>query len=96
MNTDQRSNHRGAAGDAAEMSRVVRAAIAQVAPDVDSEEIPAAVDFADHAALDSMDFLAVITAVEHRTGISVPELDYPLVTTIDDFAAYLTRSDSEG
>jgi acyl carrier protein len=97
MNTDQRPRQeRDAPGDAAEMSRAVRAAIAQVAPDVDSEEIPADVDFADHAALDSMDFLAVITAVEQRTGIGVPELDYPSVTTIADFAAYLVRSESEG
>ena len=97
MNMDQRSRpDQGAPGDAAEMSRTVRAAISHVAPDVDAEEIPDDADFVDHAALDSMDFLAVITAVEQRTGIGVPELDYPSVTTIADFAAYLVRSEREG
>jgi acyl carrier protein len=70
---------------------VVRGAIEHVAPDVVAGDIPGDVDFAEWAALDSMDFLAVLTTIEERTGIAVPELDYPEIATIDAFAAYLDR-----
>lgn len=70
---------------------VVRRAIEHVAPDVMADDIPTDADFADWAELDSMDFLAVLTTIEERTGIAVPELDYPDITTIADFAAYLER-----
>ena len=97
MTTNHASDHHsGTARDLSETIGEVRAAITRVAPDVDAEEIPADADFADYADLDSMDFLAVLTAVEERTGIGVPELDYPSVTTIADFAAYLARREEEG
>ena len=70
---------------------VVRGAIEHVAPDVMADDIPGDADFAEWAELDSMDFLAVLTTIEQRTGIAVPELDYPEITTIGGFAAYIDR-----
>lgn len=68
---------------------IVFAAIRKVAPDVDTTTLPTDVDFRDEAELDSMDFIGILTAVHEATGVEVPETDYPLITTVDDFAEYL-------
>lgn len=69
---------------------IVLAAITKVAPDVDPETLPGDVDFREEADLDSMDFIGILTAVHEASGIEVPEIDYPLITTVDDFAEYLS------
>ena len=69
---------------------IVFAAIRKIAPDVDTTTLPTDVDFREEAELDSMDFIAILTAVQEATGVEVPETDYPLITTVDDFADYLT------
>lgn len=68
---------------------IVLTAITRVAPDVDPTTLPCDVDFREEAELDSMDFIGVLTAVHEATGFEVPEVDYPLITTVDDFADYL-------
>jgi acyl carrier protein len=75
-----------------DMIDVVREAIERVAPDVDARTIDVTADYREEAELDSMDFLTLITTVEERTGVAVPELDYPEVMTIERFAAYLLAS----
>jgi acyl carrier protein len=65
-------------------------AIVKIAPDVDPTTLPDDVDFREEAELDSMDFLAVLTAVHEATGVSVPETDYSEIVTIERFADYLT------
>lgn len=69
---------------------IVLAAITKVAPNVDPATLPGDVDFREEADLDSMDFIGILTAVHAATGIEVPEIDYPLITTVDAFAAYLS------
>ena len=68
---------------------IVLAAITKVAPDVDPTTLPGDVDFREEADLDSMDFIGILTAVHEATGVEVPEIDYPQITTVDAFAAYL-------
>lgn len=70
---------------------IVLAAITKVAPDVDPSSLPGDVDFREEADLDSMDFIGILTAVHQATGVEVPEIDYPLVTTLDSFAEYLAQ-----
>lgn len=70
---------------------IVLAAITKVAPDVDPSSLPGDVDFREEADLDSMDFIGILTAVHQATGVEVPEIDYPLVTTVDSFAEYLAQ-----
>ena len=36
-----------------------------------------------------MDFLGVVVAIHERTGIEIPERDYPKLSTLDDAVAYL-------
>ena len=71
-------------------AEIVRRAIEQIAPDVDAAALAGDVDYRDEAALDSMDFLAVLEVVRTRTGVEVPERDYERILTIDGFARYLT------
>ena len=68
---------------------IVLAAITKIAPDVDPSALPGDVDFREEAELDSMDFIGILTAVHEATGVESPELDYPLITTVDAFADYL-------
>jgi acyl carrier protein len=39
--------------------------------------------------LDSMDFLNFMIGLHERTGVEIPELDYPQVATVEGCAAYL-------
>jgi acyl carrier protein len=70
--------------------QIILDAIERIAPDVDTSALPGDVDFREEAELDSMDFLSVLTTVEQATGVTVPEIDYPRIITIDQFADYLT------
>ncbi len=70
--------------------QIILDAIERIAPDVDTAMLPTDVDFREEAELDSMDFLSVLTTVEQATGVTVPEIDYPRIITIDQFAEYLT------
>jgi acyl carrier protein len=68
---------------------VVLAAIGAVAPDADLSTVDTATDLAEQLDLDSMDFLNVVEAIYDATGIEIPERDYPKLTTLETFAAYL-------
>ena len=46
----------------------------------------------DELDLDSMDFLNLVTALHNETGIDVPERDYPRLSTIDGFVAYVAQA----
>ena len=68
---------------------VILAAVAQVAPDADLGTIDPKADLTEQLELDSMDFLNVVVAVNEATGVEIPERDYPELSTLDRFAAYL-------
>ena len=73
-----------------EPRQIIRDAIERIAPDVDASTIPDDVDFREEAELDSMDFLSVLNTVHDATGVEVPESDYPKISTIADFADFLS------
>jgi acyl carrier protein len=60
-----------------------------IAPEVDIAGVDPAADLREAMDIDSMDFLNFITAVHHRLGIDIPELDYPKLVTLDGAIAYL-------
>jgi acyl carrier protein len=41
--------------------------------------------------LDSMDFMNFVVALHERTGIDIPEADYPRLRTLNGAIAYLGR-----
>jgi len=48
-------------------------------------------DLRDAIDLDSMDFLNFVIALHERTGVDIPEADYPRLRTLDGAIAYLER-----
>jgi|GEM_PF-679888 acyl carrier protein len=82
------------AADEAVMRGVIDALHA-VAPDVASVQIAPDARLREVLELDSIDFVAFLTAVHERFGVDVPERDYRHVQTLQDCVAYLRRRMAE-
>ena len=68
---------------------VVREVLGGIAPDVDLALVAPDADLRTEADLDSMDFLGLVEGIAGRTGVEIPESDYPRVRSLDGLAAYL-------
>jgi acyl carrier protein len=72
-----------------DIRKVVQEELNNIAPEVDLATIDPAMDLREAFDIDSMDFLNFITAIHHRLGVNIPELDYPKLVTLDGAVAYL-------
>ena len=68
---------------------VVQEELNNIAPEVDLASVDPAADLREAIDINSMDFLNFITAIHHRLGIDIPELDYPKLVTLDGAVAYI-------
>ncbi len=75
-----------------ELRDIVITALTEVAPEVDPAAIDPDEDLVEQLDIDSMDFLNVVVAVHERTGIEIPERDYPKLSTLDGAVAYLVAA----
>jgi acyl carrier protein len=82
--------------EATEADEVLRQALAVVAPDVDLDGAGPDDDITYKLDLDSMDLLDLVTNVYERTGVDIPERDYPTIRTRRGFATYLVAATSHG
>jgi acyl carrier protein len=73
----------------ADIRRLVQDELGNIAPEADLAALDPGADLREALDIDSMDFLTFITAVHHRTGIDVPERDYPKLVTLDGAVKYL-------
>jgi acyl carrier protein len=73
--------------DAAE--QVVREVLAQIAPEADFDAIDRSAQLQDELDLDSINFIDLMAGIHERTGLDIPERDYPLVATFDGCVSYL-------
>lgn len=64
----------------------------RIAPEVDLDEVDADALLREAMDLDSMDFLNLVTALHEETGIDVPERDYPSLSTVAGFVAYVAAA----
>ena len=64
--------------------------LAKVAPDIDPQTVEDGDHIQDDLELDSMDVLNLVTALHERTGVDIPEQDYPRIATVKLAVAYLT------
>ena len=64
--------------------------VASIAPEADVDAADPRKPIQEELDLDSMDMLSLFTALADRTGIDVPERDYPKLASIDGFVAYVT------
>lgn len=73
-----------------DIRKVVQEELGNIAPEADLTSLDPAADLREALDIDSMDFLNFITAIHHRLGIDIPEIDYPKLDTLDGAVAYLT------
>jgi acyl carrier protein len=76
--------------DAAIMA-IMREVLAAIAPEADLDSVAGNADLRETLDLDSMDFLNFMSGLHDRTGIDIPEADYPKLFTLDGAIAYLRR-----
>ncbi len=72
-----------------EIRKIVQEELNNIAPEVDLTTVDPAADLREAIDIDSMDFLNFVTALHHRTGIDIPEIDYPKLATLSGIVAYL-------
>lgn len=68
---------------------VVQEELSNIAPEINLSAINPTADLREALDIDSMDFLNFVTAVHHRLGVDVPELDYPKLITLNGAVKYL-------
>jgi acyl carrier protein len=68
---------------------VIEEELGNIAPEIDLKQVDASADLRDALDIDSMDFLNFITAIHHRLGIDIPEIDYPKLSTLEGAVGYL-------
>jgi acyl carrier protein len=67
----------------------IKAALYAVAPDLEGEPLAADTRYRDQFEFDSMDFLRFVMELHRRTGVEIPERDYPRLETLAAGVAYL-------
>ena len=72
-----------------EARAMVAEILGRIAPGEDLTDVEPDADLRDEIDLDSLDFLGMVESIKERTGVDVPEEDYPKVRTLAGVAAYL-------
>jgi acyl carrier protein len=67
-------------------------ALTVVAPDVDPGGDRSDRDLAEQLDIDSMAFLNIVVAIHEKTGIEIPERDYPELSTLSDAVTHLVAA----
>ena len=65
--------------------------LTRIAPDIEADDVADDDHIQDDLELDSMDVLNLVTALHERTGIDIPEADYPQIATLALAVEYLSR-----
>jgi len=71
-----------------EIKSMVCEILSEIAPDMDPASVGGDEDLREALDLDSMDFMNFVVAMHERTGLDIPERDYPKLRTLDGVIAY--------
>jgi acyl carrier protein len=71
----------------------VLAALNEVAPDVETDELDGAERLRHDLELDSLDFLRLLETLARTTGVTASEDDYPGLTTVQSLVDYVAARD---
>ncbi|MFE2476036.1 phosphopantetheine-binding protein [Streptomyces sp. NPDC059389] len=75
---------------------LIKDVLTDVVPGADAAALSRDENFRESLEMDSLDFLNFIEALSERTGLALPETDYPALTTLDGCADYVaSRSSAE-
>ena len=77
----------------AEIRQLAAELLSDIAPETDPAALPGDRDIREELDIDSMDFLNFIVALAKRTGLSIPEEDYPRLFTMDGIEAYVREQE---
>ncbi|WP_460520406.1 acyl carrier protein [Flindersiella endophytica] len=69
----------------------VREALQRIAPDVDAEHLESGTRLREDLELDSLDFEGFIVQLSERSGHTIAEDDYPLLSSVGDCETYLVK-----
>ena len=72
-----------------DIRKVVQEELNNIAPEIDIAGVDPGADLHEAMDIDSMDFLNFITAIHHRLGIDIPEIDYPKLFTLAGSITYI-------
>jgi acyl carrier protein len=72
-----------------DIRKAVQEELNNIAPEVDMAKVDPTADLREVVDIDSMDFLNFVTAIHHRLGLDIPEIDYPKLITLDGAIAYI-------
>lgn len=77
--------------NAVEIKKMATEILSTIAPEADFSSVSDSKDLRDALDLDSMDFLNFIIGLSQRSGVPIPEADYPQLSTISGIVGYLIR-----
>jgi len=72
-----------------DIRKMLQEELNNIAPEVDMASVDPDADLREAIDIDSMDFLNFITAIHHRLGLDIPEVDYPKLITLAGATAYI-------
>jgi acyl carrier protein len=72
-----------------DIRKIVQEELGNIAPEADLQKLDPTADLREALDIDSMDLLNFVTALHHRLGVDIPELDYPKLITLDGAVSYL-------
>ena len=78
--------------DAEKIKSEVIAVLVDVAPEVEVESLDPARSFRDQFEFDSIDFVELMLRLEKRLGITIPQSDYPKLSSLNGALRYLTST----
>ncbi len=73
----------------AETRELIFEVLGGIAPEADPAALAGDADLRETLDLDSMDFMNFVVGLHERTGIDIPEADYPHFRTLNGVVAYL-------
>ncbi len=75
----------------ADIRKLVEEELGNIAPEMDLQALDPNADLREALDIDSMDFLNFVTALHHRLGLDIPELDYPKLITFAGALRYIEK-----
>ena len=75
--------------DAEKIKSEIIAVLVDVAPEVELENLDPAKSFRDQFEFDSIDFVELMLRLEKRLGITIPQSDYPKLSSLNGALRYL-------
>lgn len=73
----------------AEVRALLLDVLGGIAPEADLAALDPQEDLREQLEIDSMDLLNFVIRVHERTGVEIPEIDYPKLTNLEACTAYV-------